>query len=125
MSFCAPPKSPKDVNFVIYHGFCTDGFSAAFAAWKLLGEEGVTYHGTQHGLPAPDVKGKHVAVVDFSYKLPVFEQLLRDAASLIVLDHHKTAEAELTPHPNNVVFDMKRSGATISWAYFHPGTPVF
>jgi oligoribonuclease NrnB/cAMP/cGMP phosphodiesterase (DHH superfamily) len=122
-SLCPAPPSPSSVNLVIYHGHCTDGFGAAFAAWKLLGSENVEYHGTQHGQPPPDVSGKHVAIVDFSYKRPVLLELMTKASSLIVLDHHKSAERDLEGLTENCVFDMTRSGATISWSYFHRTEP--
>ena len=34
---------PSSINLVIYHADCSDGFGAAYAAWKLLGDR-ATYH---------------------------------------------------------------------------------
>lgn len=107
----------------IYHKDCVDGFAAALAVWLKNGNS-VTYHAASyHDLP-PDVAGKHVLIVDFSYKRDVMEVLAKMAASITVLDHHKSAEAELAPLlANGVVkgqFDMKRSGAVMAWEYFHP-----
>jgi hypothetical protein len=78
------------------------------------------------GKPPPDVTGLDVAIVDFSYKRPVMIELARKAKSILVLDHHKTAEAELIePCPGiEVHFDMNRSGAVMAWEYFHPGVPA-
>jgi oligoribonuclease NrnB/cAMP/cGMP phosphodiesterase (DHH superfamily) len=44
------------------------------------------------------------------------------AGSLLVLDHHKSAQAELEGLPF-AIFDMKRSGAGMAWDHFHPGQP--
>lgn len=54
----------------IYHGTCMDGFTAAWVVRKALGE-GVEFYAATHGDPPPDVTGKNVIMVDFSYKRPV------------------------------------------------------
>jgi hypothetical protein len=41
------------------------------------------------------VTGLDVAIVDFSYKRPVMVELASKAKSILVLDHHKTAQADL------------------------------
>ena len=54
---------PSLVDCVIYHANCTDGFGAAYSAWKLLGNR-AEYHACTHGQRPPDVKGKNVVVLD-------------------------------------------------------------
>ena len=110
---------PNSVNLVIYHGGCTDGYGAAWAAWKLLGDR-ATYHPGRYGDPPPDVKGKVVAILDFSYDNLTTKSMINDADSLIIIDHHKSAMVEL--HDVNCThFDMNHSGAMLSWKFFHPG----
>lgn len=129
----------------IYHGKCADGFTAAWAVYKALGPD-VEYYAATYGEEPPDVKGKHVIMVDFSYKRPVLEKISAQAQTLVVLDHHKTAADDLKGfpppgssydqqslldyhwasggfHPIFSTFDMERSGAGIAWDYFHPGKP--
>ena len=55
---------PSQVNCIIYHADCTDGFGAAYSAWKLLGNR-AEYHACKHGQTPPDVKDKVVAILDF------------------------------------------------------------
>ena len=55
---------PTSVDCVIYHADCSDGFGAAWAAWKRLGNR-AEYHACKHGQPPPDVKGKTVAIQGF------------------------------------------------------------
>jgi len=110
---------PTSVNCVIYHANCTDGFGAAYSAWKLLGNR-AEYHACHHGKPPPDVKDKVVAILDFSYKNDVIRQMAEDAKALIVIDHHKTAMVELHDFPNTI-FDMSHSGTILAWKFFHPG----
>lgn len=118
-------------TLVIYHGNCADGFTAAWAVRQALGDTAEYYPATYQDAP-PDVTGKHVVLVDFSYKRPVLLELAKVAASILVLDHHKTAEADLRDIetvvsdicPIRVVFDMQRSGARIAWDFYHEGKPV-
>lgn len=115
-------------DLCIYHGNCDDGFGAALAIWKRDGDC-VTYHPGVYGEAAPDVTGLDVAIVDFSYKRPVMVELASKARSILVLDHHKTAEADLAgladECPNvTVEFDMNRSGAVMAWQHFHPADTV-
>jgi oligoribonuclease NrnB/cAMP/cGMP phosphodiesterase (DHH superfamily) len=110
---------PNSINLVIYHANCTDGFGAAYSAWKLLGDR-AEYHAAKYGEPPPDVKGKNVVVLDFSYDNATTKQLMKEAKSFLVIDHHKSAMVEL--HDVSCThFDMNHSGAMLSWRFFHPG----
>ena len=105
---------------VIYHGKCPDGMTAAWAVRKALGDG--DYIPASHGEAPPDVAGRDVVIVDFSYRRAVMEAMSLKAKSLLVLDHHKSAQADLAGLPF-VVFDMERSGAGMAWDWFHPGQP--
>ena len=109
----------------IHHGNCADGFAAA--AWvvrKALGEENVEFFAGVYQTLPPDVEDRDVILVDFSYKRPVMEKIISSAKSVTVLDHHKTAAADLEGLIcADVVFDMNRSGAGITWDYFFPDQP--
>ena len=108
----------------IYHGNCIDGFTAAWAVWRAHPEaEFVAGH---YGEPPPDCTGRNVVMVDFSYKRDVLLQIADAANHVLILDHHKSAQAELVDLPDNVTaeFDMERSGAMMAWKYFHPGRQV-
>lgn len=110
---------PTRIDCVIYHANCSDGFGAAWSAWKLLGNK-AEYHPAVHGDPPPDVTGKHVAILDFSYSNQTTKAMIAKAASLVVVDHHKSAMVELHDI-TNTHFDMNHSGAMLSWQFFHPG----
>ena len=110
---------PGSVDLVIYHASCTDGFGAAYAAWKLLGDR-AEYHAAKYGEDPPDVKGKNVVVLDFSYDNKTTKKMIKEAKSLLIIDHHKSAVVEL--HDISCTrFDMNHSGAMLSWNFFHPG----
>ena len=110
---------PTSVNCVIYHANCTDGFGAAYSAWKLLGNR-TEYYACKHGTPPPDVKGKNVVILDFSFDNTTTKQMIEDSNSLLVIDHHKSAMVELHDI-SNTHFDMTKSGAMLAWEWFHPG----
>lgn len=103
---------------VIAHAPCTDGFTAYWIADRALG--GVDYHPAQYGNPPPDVFDRDVYVLDFSYPREVLEEMHWQARSITVLDHHKTAQADLEGL-DFCQFDMDRSGAMMAWDHFHPG----
>lgn len=128
----------------IYHGNCLDGFTAAWAVRDALGDD-IEFYAASYNQPPPDVLGRDVIIVDFSYKRDVLLQMAEIAHSIVVLDHHKSAKedlAEIWLAPdlatwrsaawegtlsNNAclvaLFDMERSGAGIAWDYFHPYVP--
>jgi oligoribonuclease NrnB/cAMP/cGMP phosphodiesterase (DHH superfamily) len=120
-------------DICLYPGHCADGFAAAWAIWKRWGRWGddVTFQAVRYGEAPPDVTGKHVLIVDFSYKAPVLRQMAKTAASITVLDHHKSALEDLREFVGEVigggqnvevVFDMAKSGAMLAWEYAHPDT---
>lgn len=105
---------------VIYHDNCADGFCAAQVARLAL--QDANFHPAQYGDLPPDVFGRNVYVLDFSYPREVLIEMEARASSLRVLDHHKTAAAALDGLPF-CVFDMNRSGARLAWDHFFPGKP--
>lgn len=130
----------------IYHGNCADGFGAAWVVRQALGAD-IEFHPAGYGQPAPDVQGKDVIIVDFSYPYELLVLMSRQANSILILDHHKTAQKELEPLPLaghnyqefmidcaatcaaneaphiGALFDMQRSGAGLTWDFFFPNRP--
>lgn len=106
--------------YVLYHGGCTDGFTAAWAAWKRLGNT-VAYIPVSYDGKMPEIPDNSVVyLLDFSYNRERLLKMKEKMLKVVVLDHHKTAEAELKDI-EGCNFDMNRSGAMMSWDYFHPG----
>lgn len=109
---------------VLFHGACRDGFGAAWCVWRRHPQS--EFVPCFYGAEPPDVAGRDVVMIDFSYPRPVMERIAAECSTLLVLDHHQTAEAALKDFaaPNaHVVFDMNRSGAGITWDHFFPGQP--
>jgi uncharacterized protein len=109
--------------YILYHSNCFDGFSSAWAAWKKYGERAI-YIPVNYGEPLPLMEdGAEVYICDFSYPLSTLRELEERMSYVYVLDHHKTAMEDLKDF-SNAVFDMNRSGCTITWSYFHPDKEV-
>lgn len=102
---------------VLYHQSCADGACAAWVAQKAMPDAELVP--CQKYRPAPDVKGREVYCVDFSFPRAELLKMKAEAASLLVLDHHKTAKAELEGL-DFCTFDMERSGARLAWDHFFP-----
>jgi hypothetical protein len=100
-------------KLVIYHANCADGFTAAWVAWLRNGDC-AEYLPAQHGDDPPDVTGRDVLIVDFSYPRATLLEMKAKAASLLVIDHHKTAQTELEGL-DFCIFDMTTCGAILTW----------
>lgn len=124
--FASKCIKPKDVNLLIHHGRCTDGFTSALCCWRWRNENGlsneedaITYYPATHGRDPPDVTGKTVVICDFSYRKSILDDMMTKAKSILILDHHKTAQKDLEDVADeNKVFDMDHSGAYIAWRFF-------
>jgi uncharacterized protein len=109
--------------YTLYHDNCPDGFGSALAAYLKFGDKS-EYIGVKHQQDPPAMDaGAEVYILDFSYPRQVMEQLLQQHDRVITLDHHKTAQEALLGL-SGVLFDMNRSGAMISWEYFHPDREI-
>lgn len=122
----------------IYHADCADGLGAAWVVHKALGPE-VEFVAAKYGQEPPSCAGRDVLIVDFSYPLSVLRAMAAEARSVLVLDHHKTAQEDLHEIPRQdlswqswleynadgdknkanlaAIFDLDRSGAGIAWDY--------
>lgn len=116
---------------VIYHANCADGFSAAWVFYDhgRTAEVAYDFHPGIYNKPPPDVSGRDVYLVDFSYKRDVVAKMCETANNVILIDHHKTAIDDLgfivdegSPefkHNFHWFVDIERSGAMLAWDYLH------
>ena len=110
----------------LYHANCNDGLAAAMAVWlahpDMLPRDFVP---VQYGSEPPwdVIQDQDVVIVDFWYKRVWIQAIHLRARSLLVLDHHASAERELEGL-DCVVFDMNASGAVLAWNHFHPNEPI-
>lgn len=112
---------------VLYHANCTDGFTAAWAAWQKLRDSAEYLPATYQSGEVFDVAGREVYFLDYCPEPEELQSYAKLAGSIVVLDHHKSSEEacrqsfEFTCRRFELFFDMNRSGAAMAWDYFHPG----
>jgi len=108
---------------ILHHANCMDGTGAKYAAWtKFLNN--ATYIPVQYGQVIPSIPDGHeVYILDFSYDRDTLEALRQRSKSLLVLDHHKSAEIALQGL-EYARFDMEKSGAVLAWEHFQPGKEI-
>jgi uncharacterized protein len=131
---------------VNWHHGCYDGFGSMWSAKRALDVMGhpdfanAEYVASSYGNDRTDYQDKLLVYVDYCPKLGVIEELAKNNL-VLVLDHHKTAKAELDGIPKidanfeeyhtrfiqghrgaYALFDMNRSGAGITYDYFNQGS---
>lgn len=119
-------RAEESKKLCIYHGNCADGFGAAWVVRKALGEDNVEFVAGVYQTEPPDVAGRDVILVDFSYKRAIMIELAMKAKSILILDHHKSAAEDLADfdlaanHACRIEchFDMNHSGAMLAWNYY-------
>lgn len=130
----------NNIDLVLYHGSCSDGFGSAFVVWyyykNLYGLERANlinfipcYYLKENQTLSNDflgkLSGKNILMCDFSYKYNQLVQVINIAKSFMVLDHHKTAQEDLKKIPDDIkIFDMNRSGCGITWGFFNPDKQI-
>lgn len=105
----------------IYHGDCFDGFASAWIVRKALGEERVDFYKGVYQQEPPNVRGKDVILVDFSYKRDAMKRMLETAKSVLVIDHHVSALENLRDLSEGLYFmDVEHSGSMLTWKWYFP-----
>lgn len=132
----------------IYHAPCQDGFTAAWAMRHLMPNANIEFLPAKYGDAPPDVTGRIVYILDFSYSREIISNMLQKAQRLLILDHHESALRNLVgldagdpdyfaqtgergaateykegmrfwmSDGGHIVLDMSRSGAGMAWDYF-------
>jgi oligoribonuclease NrnB/cAMP/cGMP phosphodiesterase (DHH superfamily) len=114
---------PNEIDVLLYHGDCIDGYACAFACYYYFKTKNIkrkiSYIPCQYQKPPPMLNDKNVLICDFSYKFNTLKNIMKSAKKLAILDHHQSAEKDLKNIPDKYkIFTMEHSGAYIAWAYF-------
>ena len=118
---------------VYYHKNCSDGTASAFCLKKYADDnnflDNVKFIPVTFGdkTDIQDVENKNIVMVDFVFPKDDLLVMSKIATTILILDHHKSAERMLqdpdfeAQFPNvKKVFSMKRSGCQIAWDYYFP-----
>jgi len=111
-------KPVQPIAFV-YHANCMDGFGAAWAAYWFNPQKEHIFFAISYDdvLPENVLACDTIYFLDFAPKRDIILGLRASGKKVIVIDHHKTAQANLEGL-DDCIFDMTRSGAALSWLYF-------
>ncbi len=129
MDFSKLSLKPTEVDTLLYHGDCVDGFTCAFACYYFMKtmnkKKKVSFIPCQHQKPPPNVSGKNVLMCDFSYKYNILKDMITNANKFCILDHHVSAEKDLkNVSDSHKIFNKSHSAAYIVWAYFFGETNI-
>lgn len=140
----------KNFDIVFYHKGCVDGFTAAMIAHEHLPLAQYVAVGYEGAFPVEikDLSEKAVLFVDFCPNDDILKALVNTCLSVVILDHHVTAMKRLEnclpfnagseieyalamgTHQQGTrvklplaAFDMKKSGARLTWEFFTGGNP--
>lgn len=137
--------NPDQIQIVLYHGNCYDGFGCAFIVWLYYKRKyGIKRANEIEYIPCSyttkikeeeketinkdfveKFKNKNILMCDFSYHYQQLLELIEISNSFLILDHHKTAEESLSKISENLkIFDMNKSGVGITWNYFFVDDPL-
>lgn len=122
-------KNKNKINFVVTHGNCLDGFMSSTIARRYLISSGVNTqsvtffnacHGSDFSMLPDMMRDKFVIICDFSFSKLLFDKMIEATkGNILILDHHITAQKCLHDVPTEyLTFDLKHSGAFITWTYF-------
>lgn len=121
-------------NLVIYHKDCCDGFGSAWVARKFFLPNDPNMDNTifiaanyqeRFSSHTNDIliHDQNIYILDFSYPRAELEFINNQCRSLVVLDHHDTAEKELKGL-DYCRFEKSQSGIMMTWNHFFADKPV-
>jgi len=124
--------SCKDVDTVIYHRKCIDGFASILSVhlfnkrYANDEDKNIQYIPVNHNnYTMPDVKNKNVLICDFSFTYDETLEIIKQANNVLIIDHHETSANKLKNIPDRYkIFDVNHSAAVLTWKYVFPQISV-
>lgn len=118
----------KIFDVIVFHYPCQDGLASGYVALlahKLSGNPIPDLYPIAHGtsIDMARLESKRVLFCDYSPKLDVLNQIELLAKEIVVLDHHVSAQRDLSLKPY-AIFDMDKSGVGLTWDYFFPDNQI-
>lgn len=121
-------------TLVIFHNMgknkpCIDGITSAYVASLIFRESNVDYLGWVYGPEIPNVtQYKDIYILDFTFPASVLKEWTNKGKNIVIIDHHEKMMKELLSTDISerleLNFDNLESGASLTWKYFFPNTPL-
>lgn len=110
---------------VVYHANCLDGLASAYSAWLKFKDE-AEYIPMQYGEKIDfEIEDKEIYILDFSFSYLDMLYIVNRAKSVLIIDHHETTAKTLLKHfPDNLLYNVSKSGCVLSWEYFLLNQPI-
>ena len=115
-------------KIIVFYHDDEDGFTGAWAAWKKLKDKAL-YISINYGRYPNDyflqINGKEIYFIDCFVDMDEMKNMA-EKNKIILIDHHLSSKEIAKILPGSL-HDITRSGAVLSWQYFHPNkkTPRF
>jgi uncharacterized protein len=121
----------KYFDYIIYHKQCLDGFSSLFVSYlaKTIKKNTIIYPDVPSTTTTPpNITNKNVLIMDVSYSISIFKNIVQSAKSVLFIDHHISNIEDIVdyiktlndPRKVKIIYDKSRCGATLTWKYFFP-----
>ena len=121
--------------YVLYHDPCSDGFTAAWAAWKHFGDKAEYVPFTWGQGLGPNKNDDNPGFEPYSAlyfvdcaPIPKLLEKIKGHSFISIIDHHKSAWLDYGSPGYGIIqgnvqfcFNTDYSGAMLSWDYFHDG----
>ena len=111
----------------MFHYPCQDGLVSAWVVdyYHRQHQRKIKLLPVQHAhrIDTEQFANKSVLICDFTPKPHILTSILQCAKKVQILDHHVTAQKQIGSSPY-AIFDMKKSGAGLTWQYFYPAQVV-
>ncbi len=118
---------PKNYDIVLFHYPCQDGLASGWIAhyYHKLIDMSIELYPIQHGhtIDITRLYNKTILFCDYSPSLEILNLIENVAKKITILDHHISAKKALE-NKSYAIFDMKKSGAGLTWEYFFPDSQV-
>ena len=116
----------KDINYVIFHKNCPDGFGSAWIVNKFLNKDieykGISASDSVKGLESK-IKNKNLLVLDVSFSKEDIKIIQKLTKNFLIIDHHITYYDQISKI-KNVELNKNHSAIYLTWKKFFPNKEV-
>jgi uncharacterized protein len=116
----------NEINFVIFHKNCPDGFGSAWIVNKFL-KKNIEYKGIPASFDyekiSKFIKDKNLLILDLSFSSNDLKKIKKITKNFLLIDHHLTYYDEINNN-KNVELDKTHSAIYLTWKKFFPNQKV-
>lgn len=114
-------------DYVIYHKNCYDGFTGLFvlSLTKYMDDRTIIYPDVPSATTIPsNIDNKNIIIIDVAYSKQILSNIVKRVKKMTFIDHHLSIRSDVEeldiPSIHEIVYDVNKSGASLTWEYFFP-----